>query len=224
MKKIVVLLYFFTTTSAFAQLPTFTLNEQEVTKLCKDSIAKASEAMDVIAKNTNPPTFENTVVATENAMSMFDASLTPPFILSYVATASAVRQASADCEVLAKKFAIDTFSRSELFIRFQNFRNSDKGRKLQGEDKKLMDDYYTLFIQNGVDVADQDKRQKILALSKEISEMETEFGKNVREDQRFIQLDQSNWRACRRIGSSLAKKPTMENTSLRPTIRIISHS
>jgi thimet oligopeptidase len=192
MKKTAFLVSILATSSAFAQLPNFTLTDQEVTKACKDAIAKAGTAIDAIAKNTNPPTFENTVAASETALSEFDASLGVPTMLAYIATSATVRQASTDCEVLVKKFVIDTFSRSDLYTRFQTVRNSDKGRKLQGEDKKLVDDYYTAFIQNGVDVADKDKRQKVMDLSKEISEKETEFSKNIRDDQRFIQLDKSD--------------------------------
>jgi Zn-dependent oligopeptidase len=192
MKKTVLLLsVYFSTGSAFAQLPTFTLSDKEITKICTDSISKATQAVNDVAKNINEPTFENTVIPFENAMAEFDYSLGVPTLLGYIAKDPIVRQGSNDCEASAKKFAIETFSRSDLYIRFQNFRNSEKGRKLQGEDKKLLDDYYTAFLQNGVDIVDPAKRQRISELSKQISDLEIEFNKNVRDDKRFVQLDQS---------------------------------
>ena len=82
MKKIVVLLSIFASQSVFAQLPTFTLTDKEVTKGCTDAIAKATEAVNVIGKNTAEPSFENTVIAMENAMAQFDYDLGPATVLS----------------------------------------------------------------------------------------------------------------------------------------------
>ena len=176
---------------SLAQLPDFKLDDKAVTKTCADAIAKAGKDIDIVAKNQNPPTFDNTVVALENAFSEFDKVVEIPIFLKSVAVDGPTREAGSDCEIKSKKFSIDSLSRSDLFARFQGVRNSDMGKKLTGEDKKLLDDYYTAFLQKGLGVTSETKRKDILDLSKQISELEVEFSDNINNDKRFIQIDKS---------------------------------
>ena len=81
--------------------------------------------------------------------------------------------------------------RDELFVRFQSVKNSTKGRKLAGEDKKLLDDYYETFILSGLGNPDAEKRKQIKELSAQISEMELEFGKNLNDGKKFIQVSKA---------------------------------
>jgi thimet oligopeptidase len=171
--------------------PSFTINEKELTKICNDTIAKASEQVNAIVASKDEATFENTVVAFENTMAEFDIKIEVPVFLSSASTSPVVRQASSDCEVAAKKFGIDIFGREDLYAKFQTVKASKKGRKLEGEDKKLMDDYVSSFLQSGLGVEDKEKKKQIKDDFKQMAELTAEFDKNIRDGRRFIQVDRS---------------------------------
>lgn len=176
---------------SFAQIPNFKMTDKDIAKTCNDAIDTATKKIADITANKNDPTFENTVVALENALSEFDMKVQIPVFMNSVASDALTRQAGSDCEVKSKKFVIDVFVRDTLFTRFQAVKNSPKGKALTGEDKKLMDDFYTVFLQNGLGIASSEKRKQIPDLAKQISQLETDFNNNIRDDKRFIQVDKS---------------------------------
>lgn len=176
---------------SFADTPAFTITDKEIAKICGDAIATAGKALDEIAANKREPSFKNTVLAMEDALSDFDITVEVPVFLQSVSPNALIRQAGTDCEIASKKFAIDTFSRDDLFVKVQTLRSSKDGKKLEREDQKLLEDYYASFLQNGLGTTDPERRKVIKNLSKQISELESEFSKNIRDDKRFIQVDRS---------------------------------
>lgn len=191
MKKIAFLITTIVASSAMAQLPKWTVTDKELTQQCNDGIAKMKKDVDAIATSKSEPSFENTVVALDAALASYDMNAGVITFLEDVGTKPELRAAAGECKGNFAKAAIDVFSRDDLFIRFQTVRNSTKGRKLQGEDAKLLNDFYSSFIESGVSVADKAQRAKIQDLGKQIADLQIEFMKNLREDKRFVQLDKS---------------------------------
>lgn len=191
MKKLAFLLVSIFSLSAFAQLPAIPANEQELTKICNDAIQNARNLIDAAATNKNEPTFENTVLAVENALADMDAKAAMPLVLFYVSPSPMIRQAAAECRANIKKMSFDIYGRDDLFVRFQGIKNSNKGRKLIGEDKKLLDDNYETFILNGLGNPDLEKRKQIKQFANQVSEAELEFTNTLNNDKKFIQVSKA---------------------------------
>lgn len=191
MKKSAFILSILFSASAFAQLPAISTTDAELTKTCNDAIATALSQLDAIAANKSEPNFDNTVAAVDNVVADLDIKTAMPMFLFYVSPSPAIRAASTECRNNIKKFSYDAFGKENLFIRFQTFKNSNKGRKLTGEDKKLLDDFYATFLISGLGVADKEQRKKVGEISKQIGDLETEYLNNIQNGRKFIQVDKS---------------------------------
>jgi len=157
----------------------FSLKAQELEKLCQKNIDETDRKLNKIAKKIWKPRFKNTALAVENILNDFQKKSNLVSFLSYVSPSKGVRDITSACSVKVDKFYLDIFSDEKLFSRFDRFTQSSAYKKLSPIKQKLTQDYIKGFNANGFLIKDPKDRERVLALNKNLSELETQFRKNI---------------------------------------------
>ena len=146
-----------------------------------ENIATARAEIDAIIKNTEAPTFENTIVALEKSGQMLMRTLLVFFNKSSSDTSDAL---DAIEEEMAPKLAAHQDSinlNPALFKRIKDLYDARESLGLNSEDAWLLERYYKDLIHAGAHLTDA-QRDRLKELNEELSKLETQFSKNVLAD------------------------------------------
>ena len=169
----------------------FSDSPRDIIQKCENSIKKTQAKVQKIAENQYEPSFKNTILALESTLADFDFEVVNSAILRDVSPNQLVRKSSEECSLKAKNYSVEVYSDQNLFERFKKFKSSKQAARLKGEDSKLLEDHYSMFLLSGLEVEDIAKRKRIKELIQEISQLEIEFRRNVTDGVRLIQLSRS---------------------------------
>jgi peptidyl-dipeptidase Dcp len=134
--------------------------------------------IDQIAANTAVPTFENTILAMENA---------GEFLLNVNTVFSNLNGANTndDLQNIAKELAPNLASHNDniylnkkLFSKVKSLWNEKEKLSLNVEQAKVLDNLYKAFIRSGANLADSDK-DKLRKINEELSLTCLKYGQNV---------------------------------------------
>lgn len=141
-------------------------------------LKQQDENIATIVAQKDAPTFENTIVALENASEILDRVSSVLFNLTEAETNDTL-------DALATKYSpILTQKRNEimqneaLFSRVKAVYESKNSLNLDKEDMKLIDDTYISFVRSGANLGKDDK-DKLSKLSTELSTLTLQYGQNV---------------------------------------------
>ena len=161
------------------QLPPFDkIKDEHFQPALEQGIAEEQKEAEAIAKQTEKPTFENTIVALEKSgqllararrtFSAFTAANTNPNLQKI------------DKE-MAPKFAAHNDAirlNGPLFARIEALYNDREKSGLDAESKWLLERYYKDFVRAGAKLSEADKT-KLKALNSELAALQTTFEQNV---------------------------------------------
>ncbi|MEL6108752.1 MAG: M3 family metallopeptidase, partial [Planctomycetota bacterium] len=150
------------------------------------AIELASNEIDAIASNQEPPSFENTVVAMETAgraLGRLDA-------IFGVYSSNLNLGPIGDIErVVAPKLSAHSdsiYQNDKLFARLQAIYQSKEKQSMTVAQQRLIDDLYKTFVRRGAKLTDLQK-SRLSAINSQLARLFTDFGQNVLEDEkRFI--------------------------------------
>lgn len=144
----------------------------------EEALKKNNLEIDTIVNNSEAPTFENTILALENAGSL----------LSNVATVfSNLNSANTNdsLQALAKELAPQLSAHSDeiklnakLFERVKSVYTNKDQFGLDAEDQKLLEETYKGFVRSGANLSDENK-EKLKKINAEMSVLTTQFGQNL---------------------------------------------
>jgi peptidyl-dipeptidase Dcp len=142
-----------------------------------------------IAKNSAPPTFENTIVAMERAGQTLDRVSTIYGV--WGSTMSSPEFQVVQREMAPKLAAFnDQITQNEaLFKRIEAVYNSPDKKKLTSEQQRLAWLYYTNFVRSGAQL-DAKAKARLTEINQQLASLSTKFSNNVlfEEDNQFVQL------------------------------------
>ena len=93
-----------------------------------------------------------------------------------------VRDAAAECEERAGKYAVALGARKDLYLAMKGYlEHAGKSDKLDAEQKRLVELTMRDFKRNGLELSDAD-RKKLVDIRSRITELETKFQKNLNDD------------------------------------------
>jgi peptidyl-dipeptidase Dcp len=150
------------------------------------AIKMASDEINEIAENPEPATFENTIVAMENAGSALDRL----DAIFGVYTSNLNLGPIPDIErVVAPKLSAHSdsiFQNEKLFERLQTLHDSDAKESRSLAQKRLIDDLYKTFVRRGAKLGSSDKA-RLSRINADLARLFTDFSQNVLEDEkRFV--------------------------------------
>ena len=143
-----------------------------------EGMRQQMEAIDKITSNTEAPTFENTLVALEQSNSLLNRVRSVFSVLTGADTNEALQKISAE---LAPKFAAHSdaiYLNDALFQRIKAIYEQREALKLEGEDLRLTEVYYTNFLAAGANLNDADKAE-LKELNQELASLSNTFGQKL---------------------------------------------
>lgn len=168
--------------------PRFDLIKESDYKPAADSaIAEARSNVDAIINNSDPATFENTIVALETAGETL-GSVTGIFYNQLSAAGTDGLQALAE-EIgpVQANFGSDIILNAALFKKVKAVYDQRASLKLSTEQNTLLEDTYRNFVRGGA-LLDDDKKAELRKINEEMSVLGPVFSNNVKKSSEVFEL------------------------------------
>ncbi|MFA6319057.1 MAG: M3 family metallopeptidase [Elusimicrobiota bacterium] len=159
------------------QLPDFSLTSFQMKEAYKAAEARLVRTADSVAAiPADQRTFENTALAMERAESDFQDAYLPMHIMTEVSPDARQRRMAEAIERRVSRFYIKHGDREDLYKAYKELASLEP--ELHGIDKKLFEDALDSFEARGMGLP-QDKRDRLNAISRKMSDLRQEFSKNL---------------------------------------------
>ena len=145
------------------------------------SIDMAKEEINKITGNNEPPSFENTVEALDNAGIRLDEISSILFNLNSAETNRDIQAAAREVSPLLSRFQNDITLNRILFARLEEVYNKQSSFKLDNEQKMLLKKTYRNFIKGGAGLEDS-RRERFRQINEELASLSLRFEENVLEE------------------------------------------
>lgn len=146
------------------------------------AMALSTAEIQTIAENPAPPTFDNTIVALEQA----GQPLTRLVNLFFVHTSNLLTGPMPDIETVVvpklTQHEDSIIQNSQLFQRIASIYEGPAMQDLDEVQKRLVDSYYKKFVRQGAKLSDQDK-QTLSKINTQLANLFTKFSQNVLADE-----------------------------------------
>lgn len=134
--------------------------------------------IDAIVNNTEAPTFENTIVAYDNAGALLD-KITPVFSsLNSVNANADVLALAKELSPLTSKHFNEISLNGGLFLRIKTVHDMKDSLNLDAEQMRLLTEMYKGFVRNGAELSEE-KKEELKKINAEISSLQLAFGQNL---------------------------------------------
>jgi len=134
--------------------------------------------IDTIVNNTEEPTFENTILAIENAGSLLGNVSRVFDNLSKANTNDSINALDKEMAPILTGHYDEISMNSKLFNRIKTVWDKKSSLGLDAEDLKLLEDTYKNFVRSGANLKDVDKT-KLKKINSELAGLTVDFGQNV---------------------------------------------
>jgi len=142
-----------------------------------------------VARQTSAPTFDNTIVALEQAGHSFDRVTTIYGIWSSTMSSPDFQTVQREMAPRLAAFNDQITQNEPLFKRIETIYNSPEKKKLTAEQQRLAWLYYTNFVRAGAKL-DTKAKARLTEINQQLASLFTKFGNNVlfEEDNQFVTL------------------------------------
>ncbi|MCK5410868.1 MAG: M3 family peptidase, partial [Gemmatimonadetes bacterium] len=145
-------------------------------------MARALEAIDVIANNPEPPTFENTILALEGSRRDLDRVLAYWGIWSGNLSTPEFREIQREMSPRLAEFRTKIRQNEPLFARVKTVYEGDERASLRPDQQRLVWLIYERFARNGATLEGEAK-ERYAAIDRRLAELYTQFANNVLADE-----------------------------------------
>jgi peptidyl-dipeptidase Dcp len=144
----------------------------------QEALVRGRKEIDAIANNSEAPTFENTVVALDQAGEMLSKVQSTMFNLNSAETSPELQKIVKEASPLLSEYSNDILLNAKLFERIKKLYEQRNALKLDVESMTLLEKTYKQFARNGANLNETDK-VRLREISKRLSELSLIFGENV---------------------------------------------
>ena len=141
------------------------------------SIEQAKKIIDSIADSNNP-TFENTVVAFENAFDDIEHIVTVYYHYFASIADDSIRALVSEISNINTKFNNDIYLNENLFKNIKSIYEDRDNLNLDSDDNRLLEELFNSFIRSGANLSADDKNQ-YRKITEELSQLSPKFSNNV---------------------------------------------
>lgn len=156
-----------------------------------EAIKSASDEINSITDNNDPPSFVNTVAALDRTGEMIGRISSILFNLNSAETCRELQAAAQEISPLLTRFSNDITLNKNLFSRIKTVYDSGESLDLGTEQRMLLEKKYRTFILGGADL-DKKKRARFREISEELSKLTLKFEENVLEETNSFELHLTN--------------------------------
>ncbi|MDV7140248.1 M3 family metallopeptidase [Maribacter sp. TH_r10] len=155
------------------------------------AIEDARAEIDAITKNTDAPTFINTIEALEFSGQQLDRVSSVFFNLNSAETNEEIQEIAQEVSPLLSEFSNDITLNEALFKRIKAVYDQKSELDLTIEQDTLLDKKYKSFSRNGANLPD-DKKKRLREIDTELSKLKLKFGENVLAETNAYELHITN--------------------------------
>lgn len=152
----------------------------------KPAMEKAMELhlaeIDAIAENSDPPTFENTIVAMEKSGEVLDRVFTYYGIMSSNLSTPEFREMQKELAPEISEYRMKITQNERLFERVKAVYEETQNNPLEPDQQRLVKLVYEGFAMNGAGL-DKEAKKRYAEINKELSGLYTDFSNNVLADE-----------------------------------------
>lgn len=134
--------------------------------------------IDSIVNNSEAPSFENTIVALEEAGSLLNSISRVFFNMNSANTNDTIQAIAKDLAPVLSAHSDNIRLNAQLFERVKAVYEQRAALSLDAEDSKLLEETYKSFVRAGANLSDEDK-EKLKKINAELSVLTTQFGQNL---------------------------------------------
>jgi len=165
-------------TTAYNTAPFSKISNSDFLPAFKKAIQDAKAEIDIIVKNPETPTFQNTIETLDYSGQQLDRISSIFFNLNSAETNDAIQKIAQDVSPLLSEFGNDITLNQNLFERIKTVYNSKDRLDLSEEQKTLLDKRYKSFSRNGANLS-ENKKEQLREIDKESSQLKLKFGENI---------------------------------------------
>lgn len=181
-----------------------------------ENIAQAKAEIDTIIKNTDAPTFENTVEALDFSGQALDRLSSIFFNLNSAETCDEMQKIAQEVSPLLTEFSNDIALNEDLFKRVKAVYDQKDLLNLSTEQATLLEKKFKGFSRNGA-LLNENNKIKLREIDIELAKLKLKFGENVLAETNNYQLHITNEKdlnglpdGAKEMAASLAKSKKLE--------------
>jgi len=156
-----------------------------------EAMQEARKEIDMIVKNSDVPSFENTIAALDYAGYQLDRISSVFFNLNSAETNEEIQKIAQEVSPLLSEFQNDIILNTELFNRVKVVYEQAKNLELTTEEATLLNKRYKIFSRNGANLNEAGKK-RLREIDTELSKLQLIFGENVLSDTKKYQMHLTN--------------------------------
>ena len=189
----------------FNTAPFSKISNSDYKPAIEKAIAIAKTEIEAITKNTEQPTFKNTIVALDNSGEKLGRITSIFFNLNAAETNEEIQKIAQEVSPLLSEFRNDITLNASLFERVKTVFNDRENYQLSTEEAMLLEKKYKGFSRNGANLND-DEKTKLRKIDTKLSKLSLQFGENVLAETNAFELHITNEKELSGIPES-AKEP-----------------
>jgi len=143
----------------------------------KIAIEEGKREIDAIVNNSEPPTFENTILALEYSGKKLGQILNLFFNLNEAETSPEMQATAREISPLVTEYSNDISLNEKLFERIKAVYAQRDTLNLDDEDRMLLEKSYKGFVRNGANLAPE-LRSEFKELNKDLAKLSLQFNEN----------------------------------------------
>ena len=175
----------------------------------EEAIKLASEEINGIADNAEPPDFENTVASLDRAGETLGKITSILFNLNSAETCKALQAVAQEVSPLLTRFSNDITLNEKLFQRIRIIFESKETAGLTTEQKILSERKFRNFILGGA-ALNEDDRKRFRVISEELATLSLKFEENILEETNSFELHLIEKEDLAGLPDSLVEMAAME--------------
>jgi len=144
----------------------------------EEGIKQHQQEIEAITSNSEAPTFENTILAFDEAGDLLERVTTVFFNLNSANTNEDMQALAREISPKVTEHSDNIMLNKALFQRVKAVYDQRENLDLDAEQMRVLEKYYKDFERSGANLSDEDQA-KLRALNQELSNLRLEFGENL---------------------------------------------
>ncbi len=144
----------------------------------EEGMKRGLAEIDAIVNNPEAPTFENTIEAYNRSGKMLDLVASCFFNLASAETNEQMQELEVELSPMLSEYSTTILLNEGLFQRIKAVYDQRESLNLNPEQRKLLEDVYEGFAENGANL-DEASKEQLRELTMRLSNLTTQYGQNV---------------------------------------------
>lgn len=171
----------------FESIPFEKIKLEHYKPAIQKAIKLGKAEIEEIKNNNEKPSFKNTIEALERSGKLLDTISTIFFNLNSSETSDEMQKLAQELSPILTEYSNEIMMDEMLFKRIKSVYENNHSENLNPEQKMLLEETYTSYVNNGANLNTTDK-EKLKKINTELSKLSLKYGENVLKDSNAFEL------------------------------------